>query len=335
MTSQKPKPNEPHDQFIKQFVPAVLKNSFQTETSVSVQLSEELAIDVLCRAISPEDIIERDPNLGLLGRLVAIHPTLIIEHYSGYLDLEDIDSCILRSAIYWELNKSNADKSRKIRATKDSVLERSPLHLDRPFTWILAAKCGENTLSRWNAIPDPKLGAHVYRLAAPGLSMGIVDIESLPYNNDTLLLKILGKAESAKKAFADIVKLDPNLELRNDIIEVSLKHCIYLEQYRSQLTTEELDFMTYVQEVEEAYQRWVKQRQAEGKAEGIREGTIAAACKMVSNKFGVNALTLGASPSLSDRISQLSESQLDEFMSRIFEWQEPNEMIDWLDGLLD
>lgn len=214
MTSSKPKPNEPHDQFIKQFVPAVLKNSFQTETSVSVQLSEELAIDVLCRAISPEGIIKPDPNLGLLGRLVAIHPTIIIEHYSGYLDLEDIDSCILRSSIYWELNKSNADKYRKIRATKDSVLERSPLHLDRPFTWILAAKCGENTLSRWNAIPDPELGAHVYRLAAPGLSMGIVDIESLPYNNETLLLKMLGKAESAKKAFADIVKLDPNLELQ-------------------------------------------------------------------------------------------------------------------------
>ena len=51
MTEQKRKPNEPHDQFVKQFVPVVLKNLFESQTSVSVQLSEELAIDVLCIAI--------------------------------------------------------------------------------------------------------------------------------------------------------------------------------------------------------------------------------------------------------------------------------------------
>jgi hypothetical protein len=98
-----------------------------------------------------------------------------------YLDLEDIDSCILRSGIYWELNKSKVDSSRKIRVTKDSVMNPHPLHLDRPFTWIFTAKCSENSLRRWNAIPDPEFGAHVYRLAAPGLSMGIVDLESLDY----------------------------------------------------------------------------------------------------------------------------------------------------------
>ncbi len=62
--------------------------------------------------------------------------------------------------------------------------------------------------------------------------MRINIIESLPYNSDTMLLKMLGKAESAKLAFADIIKLDPNLELRNDIIEVSVKHCIYLAEFK-------------------------------------------------------------------------------------------------------
>lgn len=232
MTDSKRKTNEPHDQFIKQFVPVVLKNLFESQTSVSVQLGEELAIDVLCTAIKRDGQIEIDESLGLLGRLVAIHPTIIIEHYSGYLELEDIDSCNLRSAIYWELNKNTVDRSRKTRVTKDSVMSPNPLHLDRPFTWIFTAKCSENSLRRWNAIPAPEFGAHVYRLAAPGLSMGIVDIESLPYNSDTMLLKMLGKAESAKLAFADIIKLDPNLELRNDIIEVSVKHCIYLAEFK-------------------------------------------------------------------------------------------------------
>lgn len=322
MAERKPKANEPHDQFVKQFIPAVLKNLFESETSVSVQLSEELAIDVLCKAIATEQAIAPDPNLGLLGRLVAVHPTIIIEHYSGYLDLEDIDSCILRSAVYWELNKAKSDKSRKLRVTKDSVLSYYPLQLDRPFTWILAAKCGENTLKRWNALSLTEFGAHVYRLAAPGLSMGIVDIESLPYNADTMLLKMLGKAESAKLAFADILKLNPNLELRNDIIKVSLKHCIYLEQFRSQLTAEELKFMTYLQDVEEAYQQWVQERRSEGKL----EGKISAAYNMIRAKFGVDALN----SQIEATISQLNEAQLDELTAKMFQWGEVAEAIAWL-----
>lgn len=249
-----------------------------------------------------------------------------IEHYSGYLDLEDLDSCILRSGIYWELNKDKVDKSRKIRVTKDSATDPNPLHLDRPFTWIFAAKCGENTLRRWGAIEDPEFGASVYRLAAPGSSMGIVDLESLPYNSDTMLLKMLGKAESAKLAFADILRLDPKLELRNDIIEVSIKHCIYLEQVTQKLTVEELEFMTYVK-TEEVYQAWVKERRAEGKLEGIREGIIKSATKMVRGRFGVSDLT----SQVIDRFEELSEQQLDEFTSKFFDWQQLTDLVDWLE----
>jgi hypothetical protein len=324
MTERKRKPNEPHDQFIKQFVPVVLKNLFESQTSVPIQLPEKLAIDILCTAINRDEQVATDDSLGLLGRLVAIHPTIIIEHYSNYLDLEDIDSCILRSAIYWELNKSKADSSRQTRVTKDSAMNPNPLHLDRPFTWIFTANCGENSLRRWNAIPDPEFGAHVYRLAAPGLSMGIVDLESLPYNSDTMLLKMLAKAESAKRAFSDIIKLDPNLALRNDIIDVSLKHCIYLEEVQSELTEEDLSFMTYVQEVEAAYQRWVEKRQAEGKI----EGKIESANTIVRAKFGIDALT----PELRDRLSKLDEQQLDEFTSKIFEWQDFSDMTNWLNN---
>ncbi len=331
MTSQPRQPNDPHDKFIKQFVPVVLKNYFDSQTSVPLQLPEELAIDVLCTSIRSEDRLVVDPALGLLGRLVAIHPTIIIEHYSNYLDLEDIDSCILRSSVYWELNKSKVDNSRKIRVTKDSALNPTPLHLDRPFTWIFTAKCGENSLKRWGAIPAPEFGAHVYRLTPPGLSIGIVDIESLPHNTDTVLLKMLGKADSAKQAFADIVKLDPRLELRNDIISVSLKHCIYLEKFRSELTAEALSFMTYVKEVEEAYQEWVQARRAEGKLEGKLEGMIKSAQTMVRAKFGGNALT----ELVIDRFNELTESQLDEFTSKIFEWENSSQMLNWLAATVD
>jgi hypothetical protein len=273
--SEQNRPNEPHDKFIKQFVPIVLKKLFTTQTGVSVQLSEKLAIDVLCSAI--EGDLQPNESLGLLGRLVAIHPTIIIEHYSNYLDLEDIDSCILRSGIYWELNKNTVSSLRKTRLTKDSAMNPTPLHPDRPFTWIFAANCSKNLLRAWNAVPDPVFGEPVYRLGANGLYMGLVILESLPHNSDTMVLKMLGKAASVKLAIDDIIKLNPQLELRNDIIKVSIKYCVYLEQNKLNLTEEELSFMTYIKEVkgvEEAYEQWVKDRQAEGRVEGLLEGKL-------------------------------------------------------------
>jgi hypothetical protein len=130
----------------------------------------------------------------------------------------------------------------------------------------------------------------------------------------------LGKAESAKLAFADIIKLDPNLELRNDIIEVSLKHCIYLEEFQQELTEEDLSFMTYVKDVEEAYQRWVEKTKSAGKIELVN--------KMVRAKFGADTLTEG----VTDRLQGLNEQQLDEFTTKIFEWQQSSEMITWLEN---
>jgi hypothetical protein len=189
-------PREPHDKFIKQFVPVVLKDLFTTQTGVTVQLSEKLAIDVLCVAIEGDR--QPDESLGLFGCLVAIHPTIIIEHYSNYLDLEDIDSCVLRSGIYWELNKNIVSSSRKTRLTKDSAMNPTPLHPDRPFTWIFAANCSNNLLRAWNAVPDPVFGEHVYRLGTNGLYMGLVILESLPHNSDTMVLKMLGKAANLK-----------------------------------------------------------------------------------------------------------------------------------------
>ena len=76
--------------------------------------------------------------------------------------------------------------------------------------------------------------------------------------------------------------------------------------------------MTYVKEVEVAYQEWVKKRQSEGKIELVN--------KMVRSKFGVDVLT----PDVSDRLSKLDEQQLDEFTSKIFEWQNLSQMIAWL-----
>ena len=80
-------------------------------------------------------------------------------------------------------------------------------------------------------------------------------------------------------------------------------------------------FMTYVKEVEAASQRWVEKNKAEGKTELLN--------KMVRAKFGIEMLT----PQVIDRLEGLNDRQLDEFTSKIFEWQEFSEMTAWLNSL--
>jgi Domain of unknown function (DUF4351) len=324
-----PQPKDPHDNFIKQLLPAVLQKLFDSQTSVPVQLPEKLVIDVLCKAIPQDKLIEVEPLLGLLGRLMAIHPTIIVEHYSGYLDLEDINSCVLRSFMYWEMQKSQVSSSDKIRVTKDSALNQTPLHPDQPFTWILAARCGSNSLRRWTASPALEFGDGVYWLGSPGLSMGVVEIESLPVSFDTVLLRMMGKATTAREAFEAVFRLDPGLDLRNDIIDVAIKHCIYLQQCESDLLTKEAsDFMVYIQDVEQAYESWVMARRAEGRLEGRLEGKlegeVALVIKLLTRKVG------GLSPDLVARVGLLSLERVEELGVALLDFDSVDDLVSWL-----
>jgi hypothetical protein len=321
MTNSNPRPNDPHDNFIKQLLPAVLKNLFDSQDSVPVQLAEALFIDVLCKAIPRDESVAVEPLLGLLARLMAVHPTIIVEHYSGYLDLDDVDSCILRSGLYWEMNKAQSDGSAKIRVTKDSAVNRTPFHSARPFTWILAACCGSNSLRRWAAAPAVEFGDGVYWLGPPGLCMGIVEIESLPVSFDTVLLRLIGQAATAREAFDAVFKLDSCLDLRNAIITVAVKHCIYLQQLESNLLTEEAsNFMVYIQDVNQAYESWVMARRTEGKI----EGEVALVVKQLTRKFD------GLSPDLLARVGLLSLERVEDLGVALLDFSSVDDLVGWL-----
>jgi Domain of unknown function (DUF4351) len=312
-----PNPKDPHDNFIKQFLPAVLKRLFDSRTGVPVQLPEKLVIDVLCKAIPRGESVDVEPLLGLLGRLMAVHPTIIVEHYSGYLDLEDVDSCVGRSVIYWEMHKGQSAKSEKIRVTKSSAANRTPLHPDRPFTWILAAECGENTFRRWDVVPAVEFGNGVYWLGPPGLCMGVVEIESLPVSLDTVLLRLMGRAVTAREAFEAVFRLDSQLDLRNDIIDVAIKHCIYLQQFEPNLLTEEASsFMVYIQDVEQAYESWVMARRAEWET--------ALVVKQLTRKFD------GLSPNLVARVGLLSLERVEELGVALLDFDCVDDLVGWL-----
>jgi hypothetical protein len=185
----------------------------------------------------------------------------------------------------------------------------------------LAAHCGSNSLRRWAASPAVEFGDGVYWLGPPGLCMGIVEIESLPVSFDTVLLRLMGQAATAREAFDAVFKLDSCLDLRNAIITVAVKHCIYLQQLESNLLTEEAsNFMVYIQDVNQAYESWVMARRTEGKI----EGEVALVVKQLTRKFD------GLSPDLLARVGLLSLERVEDLGVALLDFSSVDDLVGWL-----
>ncbi len=55
----------------------------------------------------------KQQDFGLFDRLMQTHPTMIIEHYSGYLEGVDVDDCITRKNLYWQYQRKELIKTAK------------------------------------------------------------------------------------------------------------------------------------------------------------------------------------------------------------------------------
>jgi hypothetical protein len=114
---------------------------------------------------------------------MKLHPTIIVEHYSSYLEETDLNKSITRKNLYWEPKKKELAEIAKIeqkltsskRLSKEAVEQ---IDSQNPFTWILTVNCSDKILSLYDAKPDPELGVGVYRLIGL-LRMGIVIIDYL------------------------------------------------------------------------------------------------------------------------------------------------------------
>jgi antitoxin component of RelBE/YafQ-DinJ toxin-antitoxin module len=127
---------------------------------------------------------------------------------------------------------------------------KKQIEIQNPFTWILAVNCGDSLLNLCEAKPLAEYGDGVYELSEL-LRMGIVIIDRLPENPDTLWLKMLGDKDSARRAFGEIEQLSPSRREKNDIIRTSLKYCVYLRGLPTEsLTEEEQDFMRTMEQVD-------------------------------------------------------------------------------------
>jgi hypothetical protein len=168
---------------------------------------EDLEIDLMFISDRSNPGWEQE-DLGLFDRLMQEHPTIVVEHYSSYLEETDINKFITRKNLYWEPKQKElveiAKKEQKLTSSNrlsKEIIEQ--IESQNPLTWILTVNCSEKILKLCNAQPDPELGVGVYRLA--GLfKMGIVVISKVADDPETMWLKMLGDRESAVRAFGSI-----------------------------------------------------------------------------------------------------------------------------------
>jgi hypothetical protein len=243
------------DNFSKAYTTALYQTKGKVKTNIKVNNDENLEIDLMFVA-NPQNSAWEDEDLGLFDQLMRVHPTICVEHYSGYLHADHILRCVTRMDLYVSEEKKAA-KKRSERLSPEQ----------RPFTWMLATACGVKMLRSAGAKLDSSLGPGIYRIPAV-FRMGIVEIRALPETPETLWLRGLGKDSILTKAFTNIRDLPGTKRERNDIVGVCIKHFKYLtEKSSTGLSNEEAEFMKTMQEIDMIYRAEMSQARQEGRQE--------------------------------------------------------------------
>ncbi len=261
-----------HDRFFKFYVQALYKTKGETLKNIQVRNDEDLEID--CMFVAQSDKFGwQQEDLGLFDRLMKKHSTIIVEHYSGYLNQKNLNVSITRKNLYWEPKEAELIEAARVelqlkKSEQLSVDTKSQIEVQNPFTWVLAVNCGDKLLNLCEAKPLSEYGEGVYELSK-FLRMGIVVIDRLPGGEDTLWLKMLGDKDSARRAFGAIEQLSPGRREKNDTIRTSLKYCVYLRGLPvDSLTTEEQEFMRTMEQVDAWLEAEIAQAEQKAQARG-------------------------------------------------------------------
>jgi hypothetical protein len=88
-----------HDRFFKFYVRSLYQSKGETLQNIQVRNDEDLEIDLMFIAQS-DKFGWQEEHLGLFDRLMRVHNTIIVEHFSGYLEEKHIHKSLTRKNLY-------------------------------------------------------------------------------------------------------------------------------------------------------------------------------------------------------------------------------------------
>jgi hypothetical protein len=306
------------DNFSKAYTTALYQTKGSIALNVKVKSDENLEVDLLFVS-NLQNQAWKTENLGSFDLLMQVHPTIFVEHYSGYLKPEYITRCQTRRDLYISGERREYQKRQELFQEEN-----------KPFTWMLATGCSQAILQSFGATPDPELGKGIYRLA-PGWGIGIVVIRELPETPETVWLRGLGKDKILSKAFANIRDLSATRRERNDILEVCIKHFKYLSEKSSEsgLTQEEEDFMKTMEQIDAEYKSEMNRARLEGQLEGEIKGRQQAGQTLIMRQL---ARRLGnISPDLQSQVRSLPLNRLEDLGEALLDFNGMSDLLAWLE----
>jgi hypothetical protein len=250
---------ERHDQFAKDLFAAVLEPLGNIVAGQEL-LAEPLKVDISFEATGPLDpeVLEQH---GLPGRLVA--GRAYFEPYRHSLEAEHLWNAAAKLSMSWLAARRKVEKA-------SAVLEGALWVVTPSAPEKLVREAGlkslwENDGRDWWALKKWPTGVYQQSKLLP---LGLVVLDELPEDRQTLTLRLMGRGRTLKRAVAELKGLAEDDPLRTPVLNL-------LEKWRIiQAPVSELDpqEQEVVMNVMKTYQQWSEERRQEGRQEGRLEG---------------------------------------------------------------
>jgi hypothetical protein len=290
------------DQFSKQFLEEFLTPYGSVEISHEV-LGESQLVDVY---FTPNPHPETQPaSLGLLRRL-AQTPCLI-EPFRSPPSVMEVRSCLSK------LFQVHSHFQRQAKRQSQSLKEN-----DLPQLWILASAVSKKLLKGFGAVVATGWPRGVYFLPTH-YKTGMISINQLPVNSDTLWLRLLGKGKTQQQAISEVMALEMNNPSRSTILRLLANWKISLEVTAEFEAEQEL-----LMALSQAYLEWEQLTVQRGRQEGLeRERSLI--FRLLTRKLGSLPETVRS------QVEAFSLEQLEAVGEALLDFQAIADLETWLD----
>jgi Domain of unknown function (DUF4351) len=290
----------PFDQLAKSYLEEFLKPIGTVERQYEVP-GETKYVDIWF--IPDRDRKESIDDLGLLGEM-AKTPCLI-EPYHNPPSRDEIRTCILKLLWITEEQRRNAD-------------DDAP-NAEAPALWVLASHISKPLLKDFHA---HKKSPGIYTLG-PGLRTILVSIDELPTNQKTLWIRLLGRDETQISALREVQRLPQDHPRRNKIIRLLASWGVKIETGEIESFLGQEIIMAFSQ----SFLDWEAATEAKGIAIGQREQARSIVIRLLGRRIGILPMEIRS------QVEQLSVTQLDELSEALLDFEQLDDLTDWLDDL--
>ncbi|GAP98572.1 DUF4351 domain-containing protein [Leptolyngbya sp. NIES-2104] len=301
---------QPFDEFSKQLFETLLSPYGRVTIDRNVP-GEARRIDIYFEPSDPSQL-----NPAELGQLAQLSTTKsLFEPFRNPPSSHDVRTCAMK------LYLLHADLNR----TVDRILPDA----DLPQLWILASSVSDRLLDDFGGELAGEDGIYTFDR---GWRTGIINIAELPVTEETLWLRLLGKGTTQEQAIEELLLLPETTPKRAAALDLLVRWRISIE-VTANVEAEEERFLVALSQV---YLEWERRTRAEGIEQGIeqgiergieqgeRRGKASLILMLLRSRFETLPQSVEA------QIQQLSIVKLDELAIALLQFNNPEDLEQWL-----